>query len=427
MMSTTEGNNGSAPVPEPTSIDPTKRIGKALASVGLAVSLVILIAAACIVGTLLPQGGEVGQYLRVNPAAARRMQTLTALGLTHVFSAWWFNALLCALALNLTVCTSRRFGTARRASGAVRGRAIGGIVMHFSMLLILAGAVIRGLWSERGTLEFHQGETAQQFATDGGQRVPLPFAVRLAKFAIELYPQAAHLPPVDRLLLRWTGTDQTTALPVRLDADLVVAPESPEAATNAYRVTVLRYVPDFTIDTATREVSSRTDEPRNPAVQVAVIGPDYAQTNWLFAKFPDFSMHAPSPGSRPEPFRIAYESAAAAPPAAAPEIKDFKSTLQVIDGGQVVKTATIEVNAPLRYGGYTFYQSGYNPADPTWTSLQVVRDPGVYVVYAGFLVLIVGLFVVFYVYPRPEARTVRVEPARTACVQPEGNSHEPGV
>ena len=81
------------------------------------------------------------------------------------------------------------------------------------------------------------------------------------------------------------------------------------------------------------------------------------------------------------------------------DIKDYKSTLEVVDGGEVVVTKTIEVNAPLSYKGFTFYQSGYNPADPTWTSLMVVRDPGVPLVYAGFLLMIVGLTVVFYVYP----------------------------
>jgi predicted MFS family arabinose efflux permease len=53
----------------------------------------------------------------------------------------------------------------------------------------------------------------------------------------------------------------------------------------------------------------------------------------------------------------------------------------------------------MKYGGYTFYQTGYDPKDPTWTSLQVVRDPGVPLVYAGFAFLIAGLFTVFYLNP----------------------------
>ncbi|MBI5827825.1 MAG: cytochrome c biogenesis protein ResB [Deltaproteobacteria bacterium] len=39
--------------------------------------------------------------------------------------------------------------------------------------------------------------------------------------------------------------------------------------------------------------------------------------------------------------------------------KDWRSRLRVIKGGSTVKEKTIEVNDPLRYGGYTFYQVGY--------------------------------------------------------------------
>ena len=60
---------------------------------------------------------------------------------------------------------------------------------------------------------------------------------------------------------------------------------------------------------------------------------------------------------------------------------------------------TAAVNHPLKFNGYTFYQSGYNPNDPSWTSLEVVRDPGVPLVYGGFVSLICGLFIVFYLNP----------------------------
>ena len=33
------------------------------------------------------------------------------------------------------------------------------------------------------------------------------------------------------------------------------------------------------------------------------------------------------------------------------------------------------MNSPLRYGGETFYQSGYDENDPKVTILQVVRNP----------------------------------------------------
>ena len=80
-------------------------------------------------------------------------------------------------------------------------------------------------------------------------------------------------------------------------------------------------------------------------------------------------------------------------------VRDFFSVLQVIDGGEVVLEKKIEVNDPLRYGGYTFYQTSYDQKGLSWSGLQVRNDPGVPFVYAGFLVQILGMIVIFYINP----------------------------
>ena len=41
------------------------------------------------------------------------------------------------------------------------------------------------------------------------------------------------------------------------------------------------------------------------------------------------------------------------------EVKDWKSTVTILDGGAAVLTRAIEVNKPLKYRGVTFYQQGY--------------------------------------------------------------------
>ncbi len=80
-------------------------------------------------------------------------------------------------------------------------------------------------------------------------------------------------------------------------------------------------------------------------------------------------------------------------------VKDFYSELQVVDGGEVVLEKKIEVNDPLRYGVYTFYQSSYDSKGLSWSGLQVRNDPGVPLVYAGFLVQLLGMIVIFYNNP----------------------------
>src|ERR1043166_9456823 len=84
-----------------------------LASVKFAVTVVILIAIACVIGTMLPQGMDALKYLRMHPDAASRMEWFHKLGLTHVFYSWWFLALLAVLAATVATCSTRRFVTVR--------------------------------------------------------------------------------------------------------------------------------------------------------------------------------------------------------------------------------------------------------------------------------------------------------------------------
>jgi len=54
------------------------------------------------------------------------------------------------------------------------------------------------------------------------------------------------------------------------------------------------------------------------------------------------------------------------------QIKDYKSTLAITAHGQSVLKKTIEVNRPLHYGGYHFYQSGFDML----IGLLVLLPPG---------------------------------------------------
>jgi hypothetical protein len=55
----------------------------------------------------------------------------------------------------------------------------------------------------------------------------------------------------------------------------------------------------------------------------------------------------------------------------------------------------IYMNNPLRYGGETFYQSGYDERDPRVTILQVVRNPGWLTPYFSCTLVGLGLVVQF--------------------------------
>jgi cytochrome c biogenesis protein ResB len=378
-----------------------------LASVKFAVMVVVAIAVACITGTLIPQGTDVAKYIRQNPDAAGRLELFGKFGLTHVFYSLWFIGLLCTLAATVAVCSTRRFTTVLRTNGYARYRAFGSMLTHISILLILTGGVIRGVWGEKGYIELREGETNAQFVTEKSVK-PLPFGIHLAKFEIETYDQAnldadgkAQAKQGDccnGLLVAWPEKNLKATLPLKVGEEQAFA---------EFKITILKYIPDFIVDTQTHEITSRSSEPRNPAILVAVNGPNYQNHRWLFAKFPDFTMHTKdTQATGPSPLDMVYQNHGAVERKTMPTgpIKSFKSTIQLVEGESVVGERTVEVNSPFHYKGYTFYQSGYNPDDLSYTSFQVVKDRGVPVVYTGFALMITGLFIVFYLNPWLDTR-----------------------
>ncbi len=404
-----------APVPP---VDPPRPIletvFQTLASVRFAVVTVGLVALACIVGTLLPQGSETAGFAQKYPGMAPWLPLFDQLGLTHVFHSWWFSGLLGVLAATVGTCSVRRFMSLRRTTGFAWRRALGSMLTHISILLILAGGVVRGLWGVKGYIELRAGETKAEFEVDDRPQ-PLPFAVQLTRFNIERYEESkpaggSAQPAAHHLLVQWPERKLAAKVPIEINVPHSLTPPGETAtADNTFHIKVLKYIPDFVMDSKTREVVSRSDEPLNPAILVEVKGPQYQNNRWIFAKFPDFVIHSDSGhGNQSSPLRITYEHGAVADLAeAGGPIKSFQSTLHLLEKGKVVRANTVEVNRPLSYQGYTFYQAGYNPRDLTWTSLEVVRDPGVPLVYTGFVLMIAGLFLVFYLNPWLESRKAR--------------------
>ncbi len=95
-----------------------------------------------------------------------------------------------------------------------------------------------------------------------------------------------------------------------------------------------------------------------------------------------------------------YEDAYAWRKAGAPEIvlqrpaqsiREYKSELVVMRDGAEAVRKVIEVNDPLHYGGYHFYQSSYEPDGHRYTVLTVVSDRGLAAVYVGMGLLVVGM------------------------------------
>jgi hypothetical protein len=73
------------------------------------------------------------------------------------------------------------------------------------------------------------------------------------------------------------------------------------------------------------------------------------------------------------------------------KVRNFESTISILEGGRPVLTQLMKVNHPISYKGYDFYQSNYDPKNPRYSGLQVVHDPGLLLVNIAFWVLMYGV------------------------------------
>lgn len=71
--------------------------------------------------------------------------------------------------------------------------------------------------------------------------------------------------------------------------------------------------------------------------------------------------------------------------------RQFRSSL-LVDG----KPREAAVNAPVRYGGYTLFQDGYDTHAGRYTVLSVVRDPWLGAVWAGMALLAAGSLLLLF-------------------------------
>ncbi len=127
---------------------------RVLSSVKLAVVLLAAIAATSLIGTLMPQA-------KANES---------------IYGAWWFLSLLGMLGINLITCTLTRF--------RMQWSRVGTFATHLAVLLILSGALVDGIWGERGMMILGEGKSSDTF---GEAKNKLPFSIRLEDFVVERY------------------------------------------------------------------------------------------------------------------------------------------------------------------------------------------------------------------------------------------------
>lgn len=353
---------------------------KFFSSIKLAIWLLSIISVFSLIGSFIPQNEEAEFY--IEKYGHTGYQALLKTGFNNIYASWYFLLSLALLALNLCVCLLNRF--------SLKMRALGSTASHLSILVILLGALIGMFFGQKGFIRISKGEVVDSFMNRNSQEVDLGFSLRLNEF---IYSE--NIDPKEKLLVYSCQNGNFCKLhPTQQDKEQKLIAQIPteigaerEIADTGYKVKVLRYLPDFVMDIDTKVAQSRSALPNNPAIEIELKDKEgKAKAFWVFARYPD--MHQETDAD----FKFIYNWVGRRP-------KDFISKVSVLKSGQEIISKDIRVNDPLRFEGYTFFQSSYDSERLVWSGLQVAKDPGVPVVYIGFVMLILGLMMIFYVNP----------------------------
>ncbi len=279
-------------------------------------------------------------------------------------------------------------------------RAPGLLLIHLACILILVGS----MWASetghiiqkqlfgidkftRGQMKIYEGRSENQVQLfDSDKTEELPFSIRLRDFRLQYYETGfliVQSPEGNRWRFRAeVGTEH---------------PLSPKYGS----IRITRTFRNFRIDTES-EKKTPFDDPGpgdNPALEVHLTKPD--GTTSVHYVFERFSSHEHP--VKAEKLKFVYHRM----------VSDYISHLEVLKDSVTIAEKNIEVNHPLHYGGYYFYQHGYDSKEGKYTVLMVVSDSGIYIVYAGFLALMAGLIWHFWLKPVLSRIELRVDKDET--------------
>jgi hypothetical protein len=260
------------------------------------------------------------------------------------------------------------------------------LLIHAGCILVLLG----GLWGSdtghhlqrryfgrekipSGYMQIYEGQAQRKvYNADFSQEIgELDFSIRLDDFSMEYYPPEVEQQPQLYILM----PDQEVR-----QMDAVVGNEITVSGTeHKLRIETLFKRFKMNLVDGQRVAYDAEEGPDNPALQVDIVKSDgTVETNYVFANHPGMSRNTLG-------LRFAYELPRGGMP------KDFFSELTVLKEGKPVRKKTIEVNKPLYYGGYHFYQHRYDAEHQQYTILSVTSDTGLYAVFAGYGLLAFGV------------------------------------
>jgi cytochrome c biogenesis protein len=390
------------------------------ASVRLCVVVLLLLAATSVIGTLIPQNQAPAYYF--NNYGDLWFRAFSTLNVFDMYHSWWFQFLILLLAMNIMICSIDRlprvlkivkrkpsfdegrfrkaknrqvfemdgnanalkdaFGrTIRKKFGRVavedqgeglvffseKGRAsrLGVYVVHASVLLLLFGGLLGSIWGLEGTMMIPEGEQSDHvLIKNSDQSVHLPFAIRCNKFELTRYDNGA--PKEYKSDLTIIENDQDV-----LSRSIIVNDPMRYQGINVFQASY----GVIAGDKATLAFTSRGTNmiyKRDVAMGKPEVLPENLGTFTLTNHMSNYPFMGHDIG------------------------ECFVGTLENQDG-QVEN-----IVLPIRFNGFDKMRKGAVSVSVEdyekkfYTGLQITRDPGVWLVYAGFILMIAGCYIAFF-------------------------------
>jgi len=249
-------------------------------------------------------------------------------------------------------------------------------LIHLGCIIILAGGIIGSQAGFRiqdklsgtdtirtGQMIINEGTTERAVELEDGVIKMLPFAIKLVDFKIEYYQPG-------QLIIR-TPKGEGFKIPAQEGQKYVLGDDLGS-------VEIVRRFEYFKLK---REGDKRiaiedVNGGPNPALELLLKNSDGSEkTRYVFERSPGHSMPDDN-------LQFSYHRS----------VKDFLSDVEVVKDNKVVTRKSIEVNKPLHYGGYLFYQQGYDRDAGRYTMLGVTNNKGLGIVFLGYILLCAGVF-----------------------------------
>jgi cytochrome c biogenesis protein len=410
-------------------------IWSALASVKLTLFLLIILAAASILGTVIPQQERAMEWAQqLKPST---FSFLNSLQLFDLYHSVWFRLIIGVLALNLVVCSIDRFpsslkryrtlpqpdrakpyenlppqrilsvhGDLNAVSNRVaeilksryrnvetketeKGHYVSGekgryshfsvYLVHFSVLLILIGGIVGSFFGFEGFVNIPEGGIADAVTLGKGE-VPmkLPFKVRCDRFVAEFYDNG--VPKEYRSDLSFIFKDR-----VALKGTLMVNAPITFMGITFYQSSY-GTIPGNRVWLGI----SKGNGSENTALQVEVGKEE---------QLPGSSAHFQVADVRPDFMRMGPAVYVVVKPSQGDEVPFW-----VFQNEEIIRQhfpGIMEKYQKLNPKAFEPYAFTLQKIEENYyTGLQVNRDPGVVPVYLGFFFIIIGLFATFFISHR---------------------------